>query len=306
MCLSGMEFDLEDRVTETFESYIRHDAKNTNATHESAQIHRVCRVCDCNDILFVDGVVMCSSCNCLSSDLVIAPHQHAYDLDTNATRHPVVRVGMMKRIQMTNTYCSGLSHKDRSDRTVVLDLVARTSASRICPAIIEDTKALYKDISTHPSTFRVRKVNLMAACLYEACKRQHAPRSAKEIASIFMLTPKAFSLGCKHYRNASETYQSHVVAEPADFLPRFASNVGLSREDASRCLEIVCKLKELNHVMYNSAPQSLAAAVICLCNPEITSKQVSESCGVSIVTIDRCIKDIANCVSFMAPPPRTM
>jgi transcription initiation factor TFIIIB Brf1 subunit/transcription initiation factor TFIIB len=270
----------------------------TATTEKKGVDIRICHLC--TSICTSDDTVFCEKCRRI---VVISGEQHYSDAaplkhESGHLKSSVnLNSAFMYRLRKTALYCSGLKHRDRATHAIFQELQSRMSVQHnaLHPSVLEDIKSLYTEVSTHASTYRVRKINLIAACTYEACKRHGVPRSAKEICEIFDIKPKSFSMGCRYFRNAVSD-ASHVVASPCDFVHRFTSKLGLGRGSCDSVLEKIENL--VSEFGKNSiAPQSLAAACICLCNPSLCSKHVSQVCGVSDATITRCIKQVASIVT---------
>ena len=145
---------------------------------------------------------------------------------------------------------------------------------------------------------------IIRSCIYKACVLQDCPRSAKEIAEIFKLNITHMTKGCKRFDEIMHSNNNNTIIRKnvllIDFIKRFCSNLSLG----SNILEIyihVCKKAEEYNLVSKSIPPSIAAGsiyLVCnLLNINITKKDISKTCNISEVTINKCYKNLLNIIS---------
>ena len=83
---------------------------------------------------------------------------------------------------------------------------------------------------------------------------------------------------------------------PADYVPRFASKIGLSNEVQSKAIEIIEKAKQ-NGLTSGKGPTGVAAAALYIASVLIgerkTQREIAEVSGVTEVTIRNRYKELS-------------
>ena len=196
----------------------------------------------------------------------------------------------MKSIRRYSLWTS-LPYKDRVMAKTFERMNSLSVANGIPKSIIERAKALYKQVSVIGVTRGVNRNSIIASSVYISCKQEGVPRSAKEIAGFFSLPIAAMTRGCKRFEG-----KLGLSVEPSmamDFVGRFSSSLGLSREKTLICEQKVYDV-EKNNFLSNAAPTSVAAACVFACDKThawgIGKKKIAEACNVSCVTITKCIR----------------
>lgn len=207
-------------------------------------------------------------------------------------------IKMMRKYHMWNS----MSYKERSLYNVFDTLTVNAVNHGISKSIIEEAKLLYKKISEMKISRGENRNGLIASSIYMSCKRNKAPRSAKEIAKVFNLKTTTMTKGCKKFQEIMK--MSMDSTSPEDFISRFCSKLDMSIEKRDLCKKIVIKSHDLGIVSENTPP-SIAAGAIYLCNIVyswgITKKELSDSCDISQVTISKCYKKLDSYKMILLP-----
>ena len=135
---------------------------------------------------------------------------------------------------------------------------------------------------------------VVASSVYAACRRCEFPRTFDEIAEASNVAKKRVA---KTYRFlARELNLKLVPTSPADYVPRFASNLGLSGQAQAKAIEIIQKAAEKG-LTSGRGPTGVAAAAlyiasILLCERK-TQHDVADVSGVTEVTIRNRYKELS-------------
>lgn len=127
----------------------------------------------------------------------------------------------------------------------------------------------------------------VAACLYITCRRFKVPRTLEEIANQMEVTKK--ELG-RTYRNLCRELNIKLpLISPAQFVPRFASELGLSGEIQAKTIEVIEKAREDGKIQ--GQPQIIAAGALYIVSDsfgeKIPQEDISKVTGVSELGIRR-------------------
>jgi len=170
--------------------------------------------------------------------------------------------------------------------------------------IVDDAMREHKRIS-EIRTFRgLNREGIIAASIYVACKINHCPRTAKEIAEIFMLDKASATKGCKTAVTLIEEMERDVEdnqktaftqTTPESFIERFCSKLNICIELIKLCRFIAVRIQQKKYITENT-PHSIAAGIIYfvsyMCNLEISKHDVNRVTGISEVTINKCFKKL--------------
>ena len=281
-----------------------------------------CVSCGSCDIMLDDGNYICCKCNTITDRYIdMNAEWRYYGADDNKSADPT-RCGMpanellpdsclgsvisnqmnesfdMKLIKKYHMWNS-ISYKERSLYNIFENITVNAINSGISSSIIEEAKSFYKKVSESRISRGENRNGLIATSIYMSCKRNNVPRSTKEIAKIFNLKNTTMTRGCKKFHDILQ--MNLDSSRPIDFIHRFSSKLNLSNEMRDVCKKIIDKADELNIICENTPP-SIAAGSIYLCNIHhnlnISKKDISEACNISMVTLSKvskkliCHKDI--------------
>ena len=195
----------------------------------------------------------------------------------------------MRKYHMWNS----MTYKERSLYNIFDTLTINAINNGISKNIIDEAKALYKQISEKKISRGDNRNGLIASSIYMSCKNNRVPRSAKEIAKIFNLTIPTMTRGCKKFQEIMNINMASTDAE--DFVFRFCSKLNLDKNKGEMCKAILLKVEKYE-ILSDSTPPSMAAGNIYMCNHYydwgISKKQISLICDISQVTISKCFKKL--------------
>ena len=123
--------------------------------------------------------------------------------------------------------------------------------------IREDAALIYRRAAKN-NIVRGRSIEgMVAASIYTACRVWNVPRTLDEISEVSRITKKKIG---KYYRLLARELKIKLrPTSPADYVPRFASKLGLSGQAESKALMIIDKTKEKG-LITGREPTGIAAA----------------------------------------------
>jgi transcription initiation factor TFIIB len=132
-----------------------------------------------------------------------------------------------------------------------------------------------------------------AAALYAACRQWRIPRTLDEIAEVSKVSKKEIG---RSYRFIIRQLVKTPSSSPIDYIPRFASELGLSGEVETKAIEILKKVAPYG-LTSGRGPTGVAAAALyiatVLCNERRTQREIAEVARVTEVTVRNRYKEIA-------------
>ena len=197
---------------------------------------------------------------------------------------------------------NSMPYKERSKYKVFMEIGSRCNQHKLPNIISETAKSLYSIIAETKISRGQNRKGIIAACVFNACKECKVPRSIKEIAKIFEMNSKVLTKGCKNYTEIVRInkinvnrYQESETIKLGDFIERFCYNLSMSTKNT----EIIKKIAELcteYNLIYDNTPPAMATGCIYLLSQlhelGITKKQISQTCNISEVTINKCYKKL--------------
>lgn len=185
-----------------------------------------------------------------------------------------------------------------SERNLAFALseIDRYSSNLSLPRTVrEDSSSIYRDATQH-GLIRGRSIeSVVSASIYAACRRCEVPRTLDEVASASTKVTKK-DVG-RTYRFLSRELNIKLApTSPADYVPRFASKIGLSNEVQSKAIAIINKSSELG-LTSGKGPTGVAAAALYIASVLLgerkTQKDIAEVAGVTEVTIRNRYKELS-------------
>ena len=176
---------------------------------------------------------------------------------------------------------------------VISKLALSSSVKRESASIYR--KALDKDL------IRGRSINkLLVATVYISCRLCKVPRTLDEIEKGTGINQKTIS---KNYRFlARELGIKLTPISPNDYIPRFASRLGLSSQVEVKSIEIINQAKDLG-LTSGKDPASVAAATLygtsMLFGERKTQTEIAKTLGVTEVTIRNRFKELNSKLDFV-------
>lgn len=196
----------------------------------------------------------------------------------------------IRRIRMFQMWNS-MPYDERTLWNVFDKLTNNTINNGIPQKVIDDAKVLYKKASEKKISRGDNKEGLIASCIYHSCLINNVPRSSKEIAKMFNISPVILNKGNSRFQTLLQINVSS--SSPDDFISRFGSQLNMNFKDIEKCKKLVNFL-EKHEIMNDNAPTSSAAGILYYYSNiqglDYTRKQIADICSVSEVTIIKCYK----------------
>ena len=172
--------------------------------------------------------------------------------------------------------------------------------------IIEESKALYSIISKTKISRGNNRDGIIAASLYFSCKLNGVPRSSKEISKIFNIKTTVVTKGCKKFQeilHMNKDYKTRIInsesLHASDLIDRLCNKLNIDNNYIKEVKEICNTATEMSS---ENTPTSISGAAIYYVidkhNLNIQKKEVSEACGISDVTINKCFKKITDYINI--------
>lgn len=188
---------------------------------------------------------------------------------------------------------------ERNLKYALAELKRYTSQLNLSPGV-EETAALIYRRAVAKELVRGRSMeSVVAAALYAACREHDTPRTLDELTEVANIPKREIG---RTYRFLARQLGIRILpTDPKDYIPRFASNLGLSGKAVTKALDILAKAKELE-LTSGRGPTGVAAAVLYisaqLTGEKKTQREVAEVAGVTEVTIRNRYKEMVKNLEF--------
>jgi transcription initiation factor TFIIB len=179
--------------------------------------------------------------------------------------------------------------KDAGERNLqfALSEIDRMASALGVPRSVREVASVIYRRALNEDLIRGRSIEGVAtSALYAACRQEGLPRSLEEISEVSRVERKEIG---RTYRYISQELGLELKpVDPAKYVPRFASELDLSKEVQSKANEIIETTAEKG-LLSGKSPTGFAAAAIyaasLLCNEKKTQREVADVAQVTEVTI---------------------
>ncbi|QLG29139.1 transcription initiation factor IIB [Halorarum halophilum] len=192
----------------------------------------------------------------------------------------------MSRLRTWNERLRTTDHQDRNLKQALGEIERMASALGLPKNVRETASVIYRR-ALEKDMLPGRSIEGIAtASLHAAARMANVPRSIDEVARVSRVDEETFE---RAYRYLVRELSLEIEpADPAEYVPRFASDLGVSDETERQARDLLETAKRSN-VHSGKSPVGLAAAAIyaagILTNEDLTQKEVSEVTDMSEVTI---------------------
>ncbi|MDR2623437.1 MAG: transcription initiation factor IIB [Methanobrevibacter sp.] len=187
-----------------------------------------------------------------------------------------------------------ISNSTERNLAFALSELDRVSSRLGLPRSVRESASVIYRNALERKLIRGRSIEgVVAASLYIACRRCNVPRTLDEISEVSRVTKKEVG---RTYRFLSRELSIKLMpTSPVDYVPRFASELGLSTEAQTRAIEIIKKAMTKG-LTSGRGPNGVAAAALYLASVLLTERKtqrdVAEVAGVTEVTIRNRYKEL--------------
>lgn len=218
----------------------------------------------------------------------------------------------MRKIKRYTEWQS-MPYKEKAQYDEFQRIKIMANNSGIPKLIIDDALRYHKQISEQKTFRALNRDGIIAASIYISCRINNYPRTAKEIAAIFLLDNTSATKGCKNAvtilnkleKNMNTQDKTHLCqTKPISFIERYCSKLNINSELTKLCQFIAFRIEQ-NHLIPENTPHSVAAGIVYfvsqLCNLNISKRDVKSISEISEVTINKCYKKLEKLESQLIP-----
>jgi len=189
-----------------------------------------------------------------------------------------------------------LSVSDVIERNLIFALseLNRMASHLGLPKNVKESAAVIYRKAVELNLIKGRSIEeVAAAAIYAACRQCKIPITLDEISEVSRIKKK--NLGRNYRFLAKELHMLFPPANPIDYVPKFASELGLSSKVQNMAINII-KQASVKGITFGKGPKSIAAAAIyiagILMEERRTQKQIAEVAHVTEVTIRNRYKEL--------------
>ncbi len=201
-----------------------------------------------------------------------------------------------EKMQRLRTWNERFRTRDSKERNLkqALGEIDRMASALGLPENVRETASVIYRRALSEDLLPGRSIEGVAtAALYAAARQAGTPRSLDELETVSRVDRMELT---RTYRYVVRELKLEVKpADPEQYVPRFASDLGLSDEAERRARELLRKGKG-SAVHSGKSPVGLAAAAVyaasLLTNEKVTQSEVSDVANISEVTIRNRYKEL--------------
>jgi transcription initiation factor TFIIB len=201
-----------------------------------------------------------------------------------------------RQMQRLRTWNERFRTRDSKERNLkqALGEIDRMASALGLPENVRETASVIYRRALDEDLLPGRSIEgVSTAALYAAARQAGTPRSLDEIARVSRVDRMELT---RTYRYVVRELSLEIQpADPESYVPRFASDLGLSDETERRARELLRAAKGTT-VLSGKSPVGLAAAAVyaasLLTNEAVTQSQVSAVADISEVTIRNRYKEL--------------
>ena len=209
-----------------------------------------------------------------------------YNRDIRGTKISPQSQAQMYRLRKWHKRSSISSSMERN-LTIALSELDRIASALGLPGNVREASALLYRKAVEKGLIRGRLIeSVVAAVLYTLCRQYGIPRTLDEISEVSGIPKK--EIGRTYRFIKKELHVKVPLTNPVHYVPRFASELGLSGEVQERAKEILDQAIKKG-LISGRGPTGVAAAAVYIAGVIMgerrTQKEVADVAGVTEVTI---------------------
>ncbi|WP_232688448.1 transcription initiation factor IIB [Halobacterium zhouii] len=192
----------------------------------------------------------------------------------------------MQRLRKWNERFRTRNSKERNLKQALGEIERMSSALGLPKNVRETASVIYRRALSE-NLLPGRSIEGVAtSALYAAARQANTPRSLDEVANVSRVERDEIA---RTYRYVARELGLEVApADPAQYVPRFCSDLGLSEECERRARSLLGSAQQAG-ITSGKSPVGLAAAAVyaasLLTNERVTQSAVSDVASISEVTI---------------------
>ncbi|WP_245710038.1 transcription initiation factor IIB, partial [Halopenitus malekzadehii] len=211
-----------------------------------------------------------------------------------------------EKMQRLRTWNERFRTRDSKERNLkqALGEIDRMASALGLPENVRETASVIYRRALDEDLLPGRSIEGVAtAALYAAARQAGTPRSLDEITGVSRVEKDEIA---RTYRYVVRELKLEIQpADPESYVPRFASDLGLSDEAEMRARQLLETAKDQG-VHSGKSPVGLAAAAVyaasLLTNEKVTQSEVSEVANISEVTIRNRYHELLDAEEGIATP----
>jgi transcription initiation factor TFIIB len=195
----------------------------------------------------------------------------------------------MGRLRKWNKRFKTKDHKDRDLRKATTEILRMTSALGLPDSVSETASVIYRRASSEDLIKGYAIEAIASAALYISTRAEGIPRTFEEIGAVSRVNIKRIRRAQTRLRR--ELNIKLEPAEPAEYIPRYASKIDANHEIQREAIRLS---EEFTNSTHGHDPSNVAAAALhtaSLQNDQyITQLEVEKACETSAPTLRRITK----------------
>ena len=219
----------------------------------------------------------------------LTPTRHDRGLSTRIGRSRSTsprRRRRMARLRQQHRRSQTRTKRERNQRNAFIDIRQHISALSL-PKVVHETACKLFRQAQNAELLQGRSIEgFTAACVYAACRMVSISRTKTEVVGHTKATDNEFDAAFKALNRELDIALGPPA--PAEFIPRYASQLGLSAATESRAHEFAIDCRERG-ISNGKNPSGVAAACLYTAalelSDEITQKDAASVADVSPVTV---------------------
>ncbi len=228
--------------------------------------------------------------------LTFTKHDKGLTTEIGRGRGELFKVTPSKRAQyyrLTKWQKRLVESKDRNLSFALSELQRLVSFLGLPKSVHEEVAKKYEQ-AVDRGLVRGRSMeSVIAALLYTICREMRTPRTLEEIAEASGVEKR--EIGRTYRYIARELGMRILPALPQDYIPRFASMLGLSDRVQARAIRLLEEAKK-NEATSGKGPTGVAAAALYIAavleGEKRTQREIADAIGVTEVTIRNRFKEL--------------
>ena len=204
-----------------------------------------------------------------------------YDRDIKGSAVPAERKAQLYRLRKWQRRSRMGTSVDRNLSIALPELDRMCAHLNIPNNIKEESARLYRKC-VNKGIVRGRSIeSVIAAIIYLISRNHHLPKTLEELAEVSGVKKKDIG---RSYRTICRRLKLRMpVITAADYVPRLASELGVSGETEAKAIELLESARKLG-ITAGKVPISIAAAAIYFAGRITNDKQTKDIVGISDVT----------------------
>lgn len=222
----------------------------------------------------------------LKHDKGLSTNIGSRDKDANGNQLSAQQRRKMKRLRTWNERFRTRDSSERNLKQALGEIERMASALGLVQSVRETASMIYRQALNNDMLPGRSIEGVTTAALYAAARIEETPRTLDEMRVVSRVDKREIA---RDYRYINRELQLDVgLLDPLDYIPRFASEVDVTRHTENKAVNLVNRIKE-NNLHTGKSPPGIAAAALYTAAmfsvEDITQGEVADASGITEVTI---------------------